>query len=77
MYSNYGIQKAQMGLTGVSKELREEILPRLIAEEVRVSREQHRRRGPAHVDTLLVGRLVLEVILVIVLPWREKHAHEI
>lgn len=55
-------------LTGASKELCEEIFPCLIAEEVGVSREQHRRGGPAHLDTLLMGRLVLELILVIPVP---------
>lgn len=55
-------------LTGSSKELSEEILPCVIAEEVCVLCEQHRREGPAHLDALLVGRLVLELILIIPVP---------
>lgn len=55
-------------LTGFPKELSEEIFPCVIAEEVCVLCEQHRRGGPAHLDALLVGRLVLELILVIPVP---------
>lgn len=55
-----------MSLTGASKQVCEETLQRgVLAVEVRVAREQHRRGRPAHVDALLMGGLVLELILMI------------
>lgn len=63
------------GLTRTSKKVSEEIFQGLIAQQVGVLWEEHRGRRPAHLDTLSVGRLVLELILVIFIPWRKRGFH--
>lgn len=68
--------QTQVSLTGASKQISEETLQRVLAVEVRVAREQHRRGRPAHVDALLMGGLVLELILVILVIWRKGRTHE-
>lgn len=70
------ITQTQVSLTGASKQVREETLQGVLAVDVRVAREQHRRGRPAHVDALLVGGLVLELILVILVTWRKGRTHE-
>lgn len=70
-YSTYNSTNILM-LTWASKELCKELLQCLIAEEICVLCEQHRWGGLGQVNTLLMGRLVLELVLVIFVPWRKK-----